>query len=548
LDERNGTSTTAPRRDRKRFQAEERNLQKLFDRLPPHSLEAEMSLLGSMILDHSVIGDVIEIVPLADAFYSEAHAAIFDALVRLYDRKQSGDLVQLSEALKDRDVFEDVGGTDYLLNLAQSVPSAASAPYYAEIVREKWQLRRLIDASGEIVYSAYHAGEFGDDGARTVLDKAEQSIFEIAEQAESGGQLSMKNLLVEVMESLDRQDGRSVTGVASGFYELDEMTSGLQPGEMIIVAARPSMGKTAFALNLTEQIAFGGGRYEGKGDGTTPVGFFSLEMSQASVVQRLLSAHSGVDSHRMRTNRLSKDDFADLMHSCGLLEKAPIYIDDTPGLTVMNLRAKARRMVKQYGVKCLVIDYLQLMSAPSAAREGRQQEVSTISRQIKALARELKLPIICLAQLNRGAEQREGHRPRMADLRESGSIEQDADVIALLHREEYYHLQDPSWAEENPDKIGLAELIIAKQRNGPTGTVKMSWDARVTRFRNYASPGSGGGYMPAPRQEEPGAGAYVEPRPGGFAPGSRTGPVEDHRDGGGNEPDWDDANDDGLPM
>lgn len=358
----------------------------------------------------------------------------------------------------------------------------------------------------------------------------------------------MKNLLVEVMESLDRQDGRTVTGVATGFYELDEMTSGLQPGEMIIVAARPSMGKTAFALNLTEQIAFGGGRYEGNGDGVMPVGFFSLEMSQASVVQRLLSAHSGVDSHRMRTNRLSKDDFADLMHSCGLLEKAPIYIDDTPGLTVMNLRAKARRMVKQYGVKCLVIDYLQLMSAPSAAREGRQQEVSTISRQIKALARELKLPIICLAQLNRGAEQREGHRPRMADLRESGSIEQDADVIALLHREEYYHLQDPSWAEENPDKIGLAELIIAKQRNGPTGTVKMSWDARVTRFRNYASPGSSGGYMPAPRQDEPGAGAYVEPRPGGFAPGARSGPVEDHRDGGGNEPDWDDENNDGLPM
>ncbi|MFU8830023.1 MAG: DnaB-like helicase N-terminal domain-containing protein, partial [Phycisphaerales bacterium] len=273
MDERSGNKT-GTENGRKRFRAEDRNLQKLFDRLPPHSLEAEMSLLGSMILDHSVIGDVIQIVPSADAFYSEAHGAIFDAVVRLYDRKQSGDLVQLSEALKDRDVLDDVGGTDYLLNLAQSVPSAASAPYYAEIIREKWQLRRLIDASGEIVYSAYHAGEFGDDGARTVLDKAEQSIFEIAEQAETGGQKSMKNLLVEVMESLDRQDGRTVTGVATGFYELDEMTSGLQPGEMIIVAARPSMGKTAFALNLAEQIAFGGSRYEGKGDGTLPIGFF----------------------------------------------------------------------------------------------------------------------------------------------------------------------------------------------------------------------------------------------------------------------------------
>lgn len=542
------SNSDQPGKDRKTYKIRDAQLKELFDKLPPHSLEAEMSLLGSMILDHSVIGDVIEIVPVADAFYSEAHGAIFDALVRLYDKKQSGDLVQLSEALKNGALLEDVGGTDYLLNLAQSVPSAASAPYYAEIVREKWQLRQLIDASGDIVYNAYHYGTLGIEDARTVLDKAEQSIFEIAEQAESGGQQSMKSLLVEVMESLDRQDGRSVTGIATGFYELDEMTSGLQPGEMIIVAARPSMGKTAFALNLTEQIAFGGSRYEGTGDGMTPVGFFSLEMSQASVVQRLLSAHSGVDSHRMRTNRLSKDDFSDLMHSCGLLEKAPIYIDDTPGLTVMNLRAKARRMVKQYGVRCLVIDYLQLMSAPSAAREGRQQEVSTISRQIKALARELKLPIICLAQLNRGAEQREGHRPRMADLRESGSIEQDADVIALLHREEYYHLQDPSWAEENPDKIGLAELIIAKQRNGPTGTVKMSWDARVTRFRNYASPGTSGGYIPPAPQDEPGASGYVEPRPGGFAPGPRSGPVEDHRDGGGSEPDWDDANDDGLPM
>lgn len=537
-----------PAKDRKTYKIRDAQLKELFDKLPPFSLESEMALLGSMLVDHSIIPDMIEIVPSGTAFYSEVHGAIYDALVHLYDKKQAGDLVLLTESLKDKDALDDLGGVEYFLKLAESVPSSASAPHYAEIVREKWHLRRLVDASGEIVYNAYHHGTLGLEGAREVLDRAEQAIFEIAEQADIGGQKSIKNLLVEVMESLDRQDGRSVTGVATGFYELDEMTSGLQPGEMIIVAARPSMGKTAFALNLTEQIAFGGSRYEGKGDGTTPVGFFSLEMSQASVVQRLLSAHSGVDSHRMRTNRLSKDDFADLMHSCGLLEKAPIYIDDTPGLTVMNLRAKARRMVKQYGVKCLVIDYLQLMSAPSAAKEGRQQEVSTISRQIKALARELKLPIICLAQLNRGAEQREGHRPRMADLRESGSIEQDADVIALLHREEYYHLQDPSWAEENPDKIGLAELIIAKQRNGPTGTVKMSWDARVTRFRNYAAPGSSGGYVPAPRREEPGAGAYVEPRPGGFAPGARSGPVEDHRDGGGNEPDWDDANDDGLPM
>ncbi|MFU8829660.1 MAG: DnaB-like helicase C-terminal domain-containing protein, partial [Phycisphaerales bacterium] len=223
-----------------------------------------------------------------------------------------------------------------------------------------------------------------------------------------------------------------------------------------------------------------------------------------------------------------------------------MFIDQTPSLSPIDLRARARRMKREHDIGLIVIDYLQLMSAPSAAREGRQQEVSTISRQIKALARELSLPVICLAQLNRGAEQREGHRPRMADLRESGSIEQDADVIALLHREEYYHLQDPSWAEENPDKIGLAELIIAKQRNGPTGTVKMSWDARVTRFRNFASQSSAGGYSPQPR-EEPGASGYVEPRAGSFSPGPRTGPVADHRDGGGSDRPWDDDVND-LPM
>lgn len=526
-----------PRRDRKPFDADRFSLQRLFDRLPPHSDEAEMSLLGAMILDHEIIDDVTPLVSSPDDFYREAHGIVFAALLRLHEQRHSGDLVQLSQALKDAEALEPVGGTEYLVTLANSSPSAANAPHYAGIVREKAQLRKLIDACGEIVHQAYHAVDLGNEGSRTVLDTAEKSIFAITEAAAGGDNATLNDLLQEAMEELSKGDGRVVTGVSTGFDDLDEKTSGLQQGEMTIIAARPSMGKTALALNLTEHIALSGNRYKDPANPMCPVAFFSLEMSQQSVSQRLLSAHSGVDSHRLRTRRLNDGDFTRLLDSCGILSAAPIYIDDTPGLTVMQLRAKARRLVKQQQVQCIVVDYLQLMTAPEAAREGRQQEVSTISRQIKAIARELKLPVICLAQLNRAAEQREGHRPRMADLRESGSIEQDADVIALLHREEYYHIQTPAWKEENPDKVGLAELIIAKQRNGPTGTVKMSWDEKTTRFRNYADPSR---YPSAPYE------AGLEPKldehrlsgqsassPSAFGARPKTGPADDHRDGGG---------------
>ena len=491
-----------------------------------------MSLLGSMILDHKVITDVIGLVPNADLFYSEAHAAIYDALVKNHDQHRSGDIVQLSEALRDKDILKDVGGSEYLLELASGVPSAANAPHYARIVREKAQLRKLIDASGQILYDAYHSGEFEGGAAREILDRAEQMIFKIAEQAIGMDSESLARLLEETLNMLDalHESGRTITGIASGFYDLDEMTSGLQCGELIIVAARPSMGKTAFALNLAEQVAFNGQPHEAKG-GITPVGFFSMEMSRQSVTQRLLCAHSGVDSHKMRKNMLSQGDFQALARSCGQLAEAPMYIDDTPGLTVLMLRAKARRMVAQHQVKCLMIDYLQLMSAPSAARESRQAEVSAISRGIKALARELNIPIVCLAQLNRGAEQREGHRPRMADLRESGSIEQDADVVMLLHREEYYHQHEPGWSEENPDKVGVAEVIIAKQRNGPTGTVELAWDAPTTRFKNLGRRG----VQPSRAVGSGGAVAHGSGSNGpiGFAPGKKSGPEANFRDGGG---------------
>lgn len=456
---------------------------RILNGVPPHSLEAEMAVLGSMIIEPSVIDDVIELVPSGDAFYSESHAVIFDSLRQLHDRTQAGDLVQLMEVLKGKGALDSVNGVEYLVQLAEQTPSAANAAHYARIVRDKAQLRALIDAAGSILFDAYHAGDLDEEGGRAVMDNAERAIFEIAESATNEDQVSLEVLLNQTLDMLDAHEGRHITGLASNYTDLDEMTSGLQEGELIIVAARPSMGKTALALNLAEQVAFGGSPYSEHGP-RTPVGFFSMEMSKQAVAQRLLWSRANVDSHRLRTNRLRKEDFQQLMDAAASLSEAPLYIDDTPGLTAMQLRAKARRMVKRYGVRCIFVDYLQLMGAPGSARDGRQQEVSAISRGVKALARELSIPIVCLAQLNRGAEQREGHRPRMADLRESGSIEQDADVIVLLHREEYYHVGDASWIDENPDKIGVAELIIAKQRNGPTGVVTLAWDSKTTRFRN----------------------------------------------------------------
>jgi len=514
------------------------DLAKLFDRLPPHSLEAEMSLLGSMILDPHVTGEVLQVIRAGDAFYSQAHALIFDALVETYDQHQSGDLVQLSESLKSRGALDDVGGSEYLLELARSVPSAVNAPHYARIVSERSKLRRLIEAAGQIVYEAYHAGELGPDGARETLDRAEKMIFDIAEDAGAYDAETLKELLFQTMDQLISNEGRLITGIDTGFYELNEMTGGLQPGEMVIVAARPSMGKTAFALNLAEQIAMTGGA----GGSALPVAFFSLEMGRQALAQRLMCAYSGVDSQRLRRNTLNAEEFQRLQSACGVLSEAPLYIDDTPGLTILQLRARARRMARMHGIKCIMVDYLQLLTAPGSSRESRQVEVSAISRGVKALARELHVPVVCLSQLNRGAEQREGHKPRMSDLRESGSIEQDADVITLLHREDYYHQSDPMWAEENPDKVGLAELIIAKQRNGPTGVVSLVWDSRSTRFRNYAgrayaeAPGAG-----APAREEPAPFQASAPSPAGaFAGRPRTGPVSDHRDGGGPDDDIDD--------
>ncbi len=464
---------TYRRRDRDFDDRHKTELPKLFEKLPPNAVEAEAALLGSMLHDWRVCGEVLQVVKSADDFYLGKHAAIYQVLIELYDQHQSIDMVQLNQKLADKKMLEQVGGLDYLLELLESVPSAASAEHYARIVREKAVLRGLIDSAGRILYDAYHS----DQPAQELLEIAEKQIFDIAQFGSTDQAAELKDLLQETFDRLEADDGRLITGIGTGFYELDEMTNGLQPGEMIIIAARPSMGKTAFALNIAEHIG---------ATSKQPVAVFSLEMSKQQLAQRLLCSRSGVDSHKLRRNMLSRDDFAKLSLTVGELSEAPIYIDDTPGLSLLGLRAKSRRLAARHDIKCIVIDYLQLMSAPGS--ESRQQEVSNLSRGIKALARELSVPVLCLSQLNRQAEQREGHRPRMSDLRESGSIEQDADVVMMLHREDYYHKGDEEYVDTNQ-----AEVILAKQRNGPTGTVKLAFHGPTTRFNNLATHSGGGG-------------------------------------------------------
>jgi len=493
-------------------------LSALMQQLPPHAREAEMSLLGSVLVDPAVMGEVVMHVHSSGEFHVPAHALIYEAMLQMYERLNAIDIVQLTQHLRDRQILDSVGGVAYLVELAEAVPSASNAVHYAKIIHDKALIRDLIRTAGDILRDAFTSS----DDAVTVLDEAERRIFLLAERGEMSDAASMQNLVHEVMRTIEENEGKLITGVPTGFTDLDEMTHGLQPGEMIILAARPSMGKTAMALNLAEQMAAGG----------APVAVFSLEMSRQQLVQRVLSARSGIDSQRLRRGMLSKDDWSKLHGACSELHELPLYIDDSPGLTLMQMVAKSRRLHSRHKVRAVVIDYLQLMSSGRRA-ESRQVEISEISRGVKAMARELQVPVICLSQLNRAAEQREGHRPRMSDLRESGSIEQDADVVMMLHREEYYHQADPEWRNNNSEKVGLAELIIAKQRNGPTGTVNLTWDSAITRFRNWSGATAPGGYYEAKNTYEP------EPAPrasgGNFMAGPRRGPVDEFRDGGGPE-------------
>ena len=434
-----------------------------FDRLPPHSIESEMCLLASMMLDKEVIGNVVQLID-RDAFFQADHQIIYDILVKLYEQNRPIDAIILREELGKRQLLEEIGGVAYLAQILNSVPSAAHGVHYAAVVREKYLLRQLISASNDILRDAYAPHEEAD----LVVDKAEKKIFDIAQKKVGGAMVPLENVLHEVFEMIENRGQR---GLETGFLDLDDMLNGLQNGEMIIVAARPSMGKTAFAMNLVEGIA---------AERNMPCAVFSLEMSKQQLAQRMLCSRGKIDSHKLRRGMLQSHEYAHLANVVGQLAKAPVWVDDSPGLTPLELRAKARRLKLQHDIKCIMIDYMQLMDNPGP--ESRQQQISEISRAIKAVAREINVPVIALSQLNRASEGRDGHRPRMSDLRESGSIEQDADVIMLLHREDYYRMSEPDFQPDN-----IAEVIVAKQRNGPTGTIKLFFDNKSTRFENLAA-------------------------------------------------------------
>jgi replicative DNA helicase len=440
----------------------------------PWSEEAEISVLSAMLIDGDAVARAIEMVG-DGSFYRESNRRVFRAMVRLYSRGEVIDVVTLSDELKSAGELEGAGGMVYLARLVDAVPTSANIEYHCRILRDKAVLRQLIESATDIVREAYEApaGEVDD-----TLDRAEQKIFQIAQSTQRQGFVWIKEILwptFERIEELQNSPG-SVTGVASGFPDLDNMTAGFQKGDLIIVAGRPSMGKTALAMNFAQHAAI---------DKEVPVAVFSLEMSKESLVQRLLCAEGRVDAGRLRRGRLQDDEYARLATAAGHLNTAPIWIDDTPAITVLELRAKARRLASEVDLGLIIVDYLQLMSGPSNA-DNRQQEISAISRSIKAVAKELNVPVVALSQLSRAPEQRTDRRPVLADLRESGAIEQDADLVLFVYREEVYRKPEDLVDDAGQSIEGKAELIIGKQRNGPTGSLGLYFHKAYTLFESAA--------------------------------------------------------------
>ncbi len=473
----------------------------VFDREPPYSPQAEVSVLGGMLIDPESIPRVVETVN-DSMFHREGHRRLFRAMVRLFEQDTVVDVVTLGDHLERTEELEQVGGMEYIAELLDAVPTAANIEYHARIVREKAVLRRLVEASSKIIRDVY---EQGDRSVEEVVDLAEQRVFQVSETQDRTGFVWIKEILwptFEHIETLQEASG-GLTGVPTGFTTLDRMTTGFQKGDLAIVAARPAMGKTSWVLNVAQNAAIG---HE------VPVAIFSLEMSKEQLVQRLLCAEGRVDAQKLRTGRLTPAEYQRLAAAAGKLNTAPIWIDDSPGSTVLEMRAKARRLKAESDVSILIIDYLQLM-AGNRSTENRQQEVSEISRGLKALARELEVPVLALSQLSRGPEQRTDHRPQLSDLRDSGSIEQDADLVMFLYRAEYYH--GPTDRDGNSLE-GRAELIIGKQRNGPTGAVPLYFHKSYTRFdeladepdeappaADAAAPGSGGPFRAPDREDDP---------------------------------------------
>jgi replicative DNA helicase len=433
------------------------------DRLLPQSRDAERSVLGSMLRDNGVIGDVLQIVR-EENFYQDAHQKIFKAAVSLYDRGQPVDLVMLAELLREQKQIEDIGGYAYLGELWDAAPTAANAEYYARIVRDKAIVRHLIHASTEILRDSYDQIMPADD----LLETAERKVLDIAQMGITGQTFTLQEALREAYDRIDSRLERgqySISGLATGFVDLDEKTAGLQNSELIIVAARPSVGKTAFALGLARHIGV---------EENLPVLFVSLEQSRIELAERLMCCQARVDTHKLRAGHLSSEDMQQLIEAGEILRKSKIFIDDTPSQGMLRIAANARRLKLRHGIKAVFVDYLQLIE-PDNRRDNRQEQVAGISRRLKHLARELHIPVVALAQLNRSLEDRQEHKPRLADLRESGAIEQDADTVMLLYR-----------SDESGEPTRTIEVNIAKQRNGPTGDVTLAFEKKFMRFENFA--------------------------------------------------------------
>lgn len=435
----------------------------------PHDLEAERALLGSMLLEDNAIGEAVNVLQAlgANAFWFERHQKLYDAIIAMWNERRPMDGVVMRDELERAGLFEELGGFEFLGTLINSVASALHVREYAQIVYDKALLRNLIGATHRVMDAAYEQRE----APAAVMDYAEKEIFEVTEQRVAGGAQLLPDLVQDVFRRIEALDGRSVTGEPTGYYELDEITCGLQPSELIIIAARPSMGKTALGLNIAEHLALAT-------NPPRPVLFFSLEMSAEQVAQRILCSRARVDAQRLRRGQHSQEEMQRLLQAADEMHGRPLLVDDTSSLSILEMRARARMAFRKHAIRAIFVDYLQLARAPGA--ESRQQEVAEISRGLKALAKELEVPVVAMAQLNRKPEDRTSNKPRMSDLRESGAIEQDADLIALLHRDAYFKTgEDPEAADD-----ANAELIIAKQRNGPVGTIELLFNRKLTRFDN----------------------------------------------------------------
>ena len=435
----------------------------LIKRVLPHSVEAEQSVIGSMIMDRDAIMTASEVITSED-FYQSQYGVLFDAMLELYNEGKPVDLVTLQERLREKDVPPEISSLEFAKDLLDAVPTSANVRHYATIVQEKSMLRKLIKVNEEISNTCYLAKERTED----ILEETEKKIFDLLQYRSTGDFVPIKQVVLNALDKIEKasKNKGTVTGIPTGFIDLDYKTSGFQPSDLILIAARPSMGKTAFVLNVAQNMAF----KEGK-----TVAIFSLEMSKEQLVNRLFSLESKVDSQALRTGNLTDEDWAKLIEGAAVVGKSNLIIDDTPGISIAELRSKCRKFKLEHNLGIIIIDYLQLMSGGKRS-ESRQQEISEISRSLKAVARELNVPVVALSQLSRAVEQRPDHRPMLSDLRESGAIEQDADVVVFLYRDDYYN--------KDTDKKNIAEVIIAKQRNGPIGTVELVWLPNYTKFAN----------------------------------------------------------------